>query len=181
MKANVYRINNDTGQAELDQIELDKGFQELSNDLHVIEKEIISEYLSKQKDNIGIKNLGNELRYNMSLKKLFNNRSKEFVIVKLTENRRSFVKILIDAINDFQPKDIFFFILENDFGMNSKLVDSSFIRKDEITEELNKIINFFEPKFELSKLYVIEMKGFKNYRVEVIEEGTGYSKIHENK
>jgi len=28
---------------------------------------------------------------------------------------------------------------------------------------------------------VIEMKGFKNYRVEVIEEGTGYLKIHENK
>lgn len=155
--------------------------EEVSIKLNLIEKEIIREYLNKQEDSIGIEKLGNEIRYNDVLKKTFNTSFEDSVIVKLTENRRSFVKIFIDSLNDFHPKNIYFFILENDFGINSKLVDPSFLRINEAKEELNKIFSFFEPNFGLDRIKFIEMKGFDNYRIELIEEGRGYSKIHLNK
>lgn len=146
----------------------------ISEALEEIEKEIIREYLMEQDGKIGIRALGNRIRYNEVLKSYFSVPLNKNVIIKVTENRRSFIKIFIDNWIEFNTLDIYFFVLENDFGLDSNLVDNSFIRLKEIEEELSRFFSFFQPKGNRPKIHVIEFKGFSDYLIEKFE---GYSKI----
>ena len=62
---------------------------EIKERLKSIEKEIIKEYLIKQEGKLGIKNLGNEIRYNSILRKEFNNSKNNKLIVKMTDSEVS--------------------------------------------------------------------------------------------
>ena len=88
MKFNLYNLNynNTTISTEI----IDSSFEnkELILKLDSIEQEIIHEFLKKQNGKIGVKTLGNELRYNPTLKSIFSIVFEGMVIIKTTENRR---------------------------------------------------------------------------------------------
>ena len=147
---------------------------EIKERLKFIEKEIIKEYLIKQEGKLGIKNLGNEIRYNSILRKEFNNSKNNKSIVKMTENRRSFIKVFLNNWFIHDNSEIYYFILENSFGNASRIVDSSFIRINEINEELKEFYSFFRKTTIGPKIFFIELKGLSDHH---IIDNKGYSFI----
>ena len=174
MKFNLYNLNYDKTIIFTEII--DSGFEnkELILKLNSIEYEIVHEFLKKQNGKIGVKTLGNELRYNSTLKSIFSCVFEGMVIIKTTENRRAFIKNFLENYVQYYNETIYFFVLENNFGCDSNLVDNSFIRVKEIVEELSVFFEYFNPIMEFPTIKIIEMKGFENYFIETIN---GFSKI----
>lgn len=141
--------------------------------LNIIEEEIISEYLNKQKHRVGISTLGNEIRFNKKLGEHFNVPIANNIIIKMTENRRSFFKVFLDTINDYKYLNIYFFVLERNFGSDSNLVDKSFPCINDVKHNLKLLLNNFKPTTNLS-ISVIEMCDFNDYFVQKYE---GYTSI----
>ena len=79
MKYNTYKLTTDQG---IEQYPFDELAPQIIDTLSVIEKEIVNEYLKKQAGKLGIKNLGNEIRYNPILKNEFNNVKNNKIIIK---------------------------------------------------------------------------------------------------
>lgn len=169
MNYNIYQLSDDFEIKPVLNSDLDT---EIEQRLSTIEKEIVKEYLKKQEGKLGIKNLGNEIRYNAILKKEFNNSINNKVIVKMTENRRSFIKVFLSNWFIYDNSEIYYFILESSFGNESRIVDSSFIRINEIREELKEFYSFFRKTTMGPKVFFIEIKGLSDYH---IIDNEGYS------
>ncbi len=142
--------------------------------LEIIEEEIVSEYLKKQNYKVGIQNLGNEIRFNKKIEEQFNSPIDNNILIKMTENKRSFFKVFFDSINRYKNLNIYFFILERNFGVDSNLVDKSFPCVDEIKTNLKLLLNNFRPSEKLS-VSIIEMSDFSDYFVQKYE---GFSSIN---
>lgn len=169
MNYNLYNLSDNFEINPILNSDLDS---EIKERLKSIEKEIINEYLNKQEGKLGIKNLGNEIRYNSILKKEFNNSINSKVIVKMTENRRSFIKVFLSNWFIHDNSEIYYFILESSFGNESRIVDSSFIRINEIKEELKEFYSFFRKTTMGPKVFFIELKGLSAHH---IIDNEGYS------
>ncbi|EHQ43244.1 hypothetical protein [Myroides odoratus] len=152
--------------------------EKIIQQLEKIEDEIVNEYLSAQEEKVGILKLGNQIRYNKTLKVLFDNPHDESVIIKMTENKRSFFNVFIESISKYQSKKIYFFILEDSFGKQSNLVDKTFIKIKDVKKTLHDFFTIFNLKKNATEIYFIEMKGFSNYNITTFEE---YSKIEKIK
>lgn len=140
-----------------------------------IENEIIFEFKKKQKGKIGITNLGDELRRNKRLNEIFECPSNGRIIIKLTGNRMSFLKIFINSINQFSKLNVYFFILESDFGKNSNIVDKTFIKVQDISKELKILYNNFKSIRPDLSIYFIEMVNFEKC---FIENNGKYAFLH---
>ena len=134
---------------------------------------ILDEYLMKQVSKKGIKNLGNEIRYNKKIEELFAASSEE-ILIKLTENKRSFLNVFIDSIDTYRSKDIYFLILEKNFGSLSQIVDKTFISIRDIEGQIEKLSRNFSFRKKNSRVFFVEFKGIKDY---FISQSEGYSKI----
>ena len=145
---------------------------EVEERLKTIEQEIIKEFLNKQEGRLGIKNLGNEIRYNTTLKEEFNSLKNNKTIIKMTENRRSFIKVFLNNWITHNRSEIYYFILESSFGNESRIVDGSFIRINEIKEELKEFYSFFKKNTVGPKVFFIELKGLSRHH---IIDNEGYS------
>lgn len=168
---NLYELTNDFKLEVLPNYELDNSIKKR---LNIIENQITAEFIKKQEGKIGIKNLGNELRYNSVLKKEFNDCKDNRLIVKLTENRRSFIKVFIDNWVENNDKEIYFLIFEDAFGNSSNIVDNSFIRINEIVEELSCFNKYFRKTTLGPIVKFIEMKDFENY---YLIDNIGYTSL----
>jgi hypothetical protein len=142
--------------------------------LEIIEEEIVLEYLKKQNYKVGIQNLGNEIRFNKKIEEQFNSPIGNNILIKMTENKRSFFKVFLDSINSYKDLNIYFFVLERNFGVDSNLVDKSFPCVDEIKNNLKLLLNNFRPSERLS-VSIIEMCDFSDYFVQKYE---GFSSIN---
>jgi hypothetical protein len=174
MKFNTYELLDSFQITQIENSELKK---EIEKRFKTIEQEIILEYLKKQEGKLGIKNLGNEIRYNSILKSEFKTTKNNKVIIKMTENRRSFIKVFLDNWIYHNNKDIYYFILEKTFGNDSKIVDNSFISINEVKEELLKFYSYFKKTNIGPKVYFIELKGFNDYNV-IDNEGYSFLQIN---
>ena len=177
MKFNLYDLKYTDSNINSKKITKDKVSPVVLTLINSIEREILIEYLKKQEGKIGIKSLGNELRYNQNLKEIFSNIHEGNIIIKTTENRRAFIKNFLENYVEHYNEVIYFLILENNFGCESKLVDNSFIRLKEIEDELSMFFEYFNPIMEFPRIKIIEMKGFENYFIESID---GFSKLQKN-
>jgi hypothetical protein len=147
-------------------IEIDSNtpnLKKLNQQLINIQEEIVATYYEIQNKNWGVKKLGNAIRYNKNLKNYFDNLNMEFYISKLTENKRYFIKKFIDLTLTRKDNDIYFFILNKEFGKTSNLVDGTFITIHDIRKELNLFTKSFIPKYEISNIFFIEVLGFTGY------------------
>ena len=171
MRYNAYIFDLNTSKIQISEGDLPS---HIKDDLNVIETEITSEYIKKQDGKLGIKTLGNEIRYNDVLKSIFSTSKNDNVIIKLTENRRSFIKVFLDNWKKHINNNIYFLILDNEFGNLSNIVDKSFIRISEIEEELEGFFKFFSPKNQSPNIFFIEIKGFDKYN---IISQKGYSQL----
>ena len=118
MNYNIYKLSD---KFEINPVLNSNLDSEIKERLSTIEKEIVEEYLKKQKGKLGIKNIGNEIRYNSILKKEFNNLINSKVIIKMTENKRSFIKVFLSNWFYFDNFEIYYFILESSFGNESRI------------------------------------------------------------
>lgn len=172
MSYRFYELNNELAFIKLDASAIPFS---LNQKLIILETEIIKEFLNKQEGRIGIKSLGNEIRYSKVIKEVFNNREdNNYFLIKMTENRRSFIKLFIDSILENKKKTLFFLILEDNFGSMSNLVDNSFIRIDELREELLNFFSLFSPKFDMPQIVIIELYELKGYQISKFDK---YSKL----
>ncbi len=171
MEYNLYRLN------EYGEILLNES-KELSpsiiKSLEIIEEEIILEYFKKQNHKVGIQNLGNEIRFNKKIEEQFNSQVDNNILIKMTENKRSFFKVFFDSIDSYKNLNIYFFILERNFGIDSNLVDKSFPCVSEIKTNLKLLLDNFRPSEKLS-VSIIEMCDFSDYFVQKYE---GFSSIN---
>lgn len=175
MKYNLYKTF--FNEQSLNFIECKEKSHLLDEFLDKIQLEIIKLYEKKQINEAGIKKLGNEIRYSGVLNSYFENIESDFYVVKFTENKRYFLSRFIDVIMTSRKAEIYFLILENDFGKESKLVDNSFIRFNQVKQQLTVFFDFFKPRASIPTVYFIEVKGFSNY---FFEERNGFNFIHKN-
>ena len=151
--------------------------KKLKQKLFFIEEEISKEFLAKQKGRVGIKSLGNEIRYNKSIKNILKKTyEEEEVLVKMTENQRSFLNVFFSSLSAHPKKNIYFLIFSRVFGEKSKLVDKSFADITHITNQLRIVSKSFKLTDLKRKIFFIEIEDFSNYYFESIENK--YSKIH---
>lgn len=176
MNYNFYKLEHNDSMTSIEKrTNLD---EKIIQRLEKIEDEIVNEYLLAQEDKIGILKLGNKIRHNKTLKTLFDSLYDESVIIKMTENKRSFFNVFIKSISKYQSKKIYFFILEDSFGKESNLVDKTFINIKDAKRILYDFFSIFNLKKNTSEIYIIEMKGFSNYYISTFEK---YSKIEKIK
>jgi len=171
MKYNLYSLNKIN---KIEKINTEGIDTNISYKIKLIEDSIIAEYLKKQEGMLGIKNLGNEIRLNPKIKSQFNSVDGNCILVKLTENRRSFLKIFCDAVINFSQSKLYFLILERDFGNQSNLVDKSFISISEIKEQLYDFFQHFSIQHRMLQVYFLEFTGFDEY---YISNNAEFSKI----
>lgn len=176
MKYNLYKtiITSDS----IDFIQTEKRINELDAVLNRIQSEIVNLYINKQNKEHGIKSLGNEMRYSHELKLLLENKALGFFIVKFTENSRYFLSRFIDATLNANEKEIYFLILDNDFGRESKLVDNSFIRMNQVKKDLTSFFNLYQPRISLPEITFIEVTAFSNH---FFEDRSGHNFIYKLK
>lgn len=163
MKYNLYRLNNE---GNIESLFEDSRKSQINETLTRIENAIIYEFTKKQKGLIGISNLGDELRRNDVLNNIFEFEHEGRVFVKLTGNKMSFLKVFVKAISNFHNLEIYFFLLDRDFGKSANLVDNTFIKIDDIVKDLEVLFeNFRTIKKDLS-VHFIEMLQFDNHFIE---------------
>jgi hypothetical protein len=176
MKYNLY--NTIISADSIDFIQTEKRSNELDTVLNRIESEIVNLYINKQVREHGIKSLGNEMRYSHGLKLLLENKALGVFIIKFTENSRYFLSKFIDVTLNSNEKEIFFLILDNDFGRESKLVDNSFIRMHQVKKDLTSFFNLYQPRISLPKITFIEVTAFSNH---FFEDRSGHNFIYKLK
>lgn len=146
--------------SEFDSIEVSNS---VNDKLGILGKQIISIYLEQQKGKRGITRLGKYLRSDNIINQLFNE-EKVFKLVKCFENRRSFPKLFIDSIDEAITTDIYFIVLEDNFGKTSEMVDKSFVRRKDVLCFLRQLSSNFIIRNN-KNIYLIEIYSFKNYSV----------------
>ncbi len=176
MKYNLYKTKITAN--SIDFIRTEKRITELEMILNRIQFEIVNLYTNKQEKEHGIKSLGNEMRYSHELKLLLENKALGVFIVKFTENSRYFLSKFIDVTLNSTEKEIFFLILDNDFGRESKLVDNSFIRMNQVKKDLTSFFNLYQPRINLPEITFIEVTAFSNY---FFEDRSGHNFIYKLK
>jgi hypothetical protein len=177
MKYKIYTFNWDAASV----VEIQKPneeFANLNNLLGEIQDEIVRIYTEIQTKNYGVKKLGNDMRYDDKLNSLFENPKLDYLIVKLTENKRYFLKKFIDSCSMQNKKGIFFFILEKSFGKQSNLVDNSFLTIHDVRNELTLCAQNFAPQKKTPKFYFIEVIEFTDY---YFSESNDFVYIHKTK
>lgn len=147
----------------------------IKDKIKIIEEEIIKEFLKEQKGNIGITSLGEKIRGNTLMKQQFGeDKKQENVLIKLTENRRAFLHVFNETIYNYPSTNIYFFILEKEFGRESHLVDSSFVNLNVINKVLEKFFKNFIFKTDLGRICFVELEGLEGYH---FDKNGKYSKL----
>jgi len=147
----------------------------LKSRLKLIEIEIINEFFKKQKGKLGIRTLGNEIRYNKVIQNQFSEIKNNEVLLKMTEHHRSFLYFFSGKLAEFVNTNIYFLILSKQFGKSSQIVDLSFPCKDEITKQITILTSNFNLKNN-RRIYFVEIESFEDYFFEAINNN--YRKIH---
>ena len=176
MKYNLYRT--EVTDVSIAFIKSEMRNVELDALLNRIQSQIIDIYERKQEKEHGIKSLGNDMRYSVELNRQLENNSLEAYIIKFTENNRYFLSKFIEITLNSNEKEIFFLILHNDFGRESKLVDNSFIRMTQVKKDLISFFNMYQPRINLPEISFIEVTAFSNH---FFEDRGGHNFIYKMK
>ena len=139
MKFNLYTL---TKNYSIQKIESEGLEDSIKIKLNKIQIEIIADYKRKQEGRTGIRSLGNEIRGNKMIKNIFSEEDKN-VLIKMTENRRSFIKVFIENAYNQNDRSLFYMILQRDFGNKSNLVDKSFADISDIKKSLSLFFKYF--------------------------------------
>ena len=178
MRFNFFKYSLKTGKHE----ELNHGELPITilDKLDTIEREIVYEYLQKQKNRPGIKKLGVEIRNNQKIKSIFSESTNDNKnLIKLTAHYHSYLNTIVDSLNQAKQNEVFFFVLESIFRQNSNLVDSSSRGSKFVIDLLTKLAHVFEPNANCSDdVYIIEMKGFTDYYP---IENVGYTQLEKRR
>ncbi|MEN9987133.1 MAG: hypothetical protein RLZZ585_172 [Bacteroidota bacterium] len=173
MKYNLYQVLIEENRLDFMKSESkNKGLDEL---LSRIQSVVVSLYETKQNKEAGIKKLGNEIRYSEELNNLLENNSLGYYLVKFTENSRYFLSRFIETTLTTNESEIYFIILHGDFGKESKLVDNSFIRINQVKRDLIAFFDCYKPRIKLPVISFVEITGFSNY---FFEDRDGFNFIH---
>ena len=166
MSFRIHKLDNQAGKLQLQKASYNILSQAEQNRLIDIEGRIIELYIEKQEGQIGITSLGNTMRSDKLLKSFFSPSStSNFNFIKLTENRRSFLKVFIKTLHDFLDTKNIFVILDASFGKETQLVDSSFLTVGALQEELAKVSRVFRPNFRTEGVFFAELYEFSGYGV----------------
>jgi hypothetical protein len=176
MKYNLYRT--EITDVSISFIKSEKINVELDTLLNRIQSHIIDIYQRKQEKEHGIKSLGNDMRYSIDINSELENNSIEAYIIKFTENNRYFLSKFIEVTLNTNEKEIYFLILHNDFGRESKLVDNSFIRIEQVKKDLISFFNIYKPRINLPEISFIEVTAFSNH---FFENRGGFNFIYKMK
>ncbi|MAW30808.1 MAG: hypothetical protein CMD15_02745 [Flavobacteriales bacterium] len=164
MKYNLYTLTKDSSIQKIESEDLEES---IKIKLEKIQIEIIAEYKRKQEGRIGIRSLGKEIRQNKIIKNIFSKEDKN-VLIKMTENRRSFIKVFIENLYNQNDKSLFYMILQRDFGNKSNLVDKSFADISDIRKNLSLFFKYFNSKNNLTNIFFIEITAFQGYDFEQV-------------
>lgn len=177
MEFNIYKCDFDSD------IHLKKNDKKLSQNLlsrlNQIESEIINEFKKKQKGKVGIKTLGNEIRFNKIIQRQFEVIKNSEVLLKMTEHNRSFMYFFVTKLAEYFTENIYFLILSRKFGNSSQIVDKSFPDIDQIKLNIKELKKNFKSINKNRNVFFIEIQALNNHFFEKIEKR--YVKIHKFK
>ena len=160
MSFTSYKLNLDSFQLNNIQINSNEKNLVLKN----IEELFVLEYLNEQEFNGGVNKIGERLRKNNKLKLIFNNQELNFV--KMTGNKMSFMQLFINSIINSTSNEVNFIILENNFGIKSKIVDNTFVKISNIEDQLNDFFKNFKILKKLD-IYFHELYKFDGYNFNI--------------
>lgn len=173
MKYNLYKTQ--ITESSIDFVKSNLNNENLDQLLKKVQSEIVELYEDKQTKKQGIKSLGNEMRYSEKLNNLLENKSLSAYLIKFTENKRYFLSKFLEITLNVHEKEIFFIILGNEFGKESKLVDNSFIRIEQVKKDLISFFNCYSPRLKMPEITFIEITSFTGC---FFENRRGYNFIH---
>jgi hypothetical protein len=149
----------------------------LNTQIKIFEEEIIKEYFKKQEGRKGIKTLGNELRYNKVIQDQVFIETESNILVKITGNRKDFLKDFIFQIVENKDKKILFLLIYGEnFLKKSSIVDFTSPNLNDLTRDLNLLFSAFpgyDIGFEFYILQIIDVEGFY-----FITDDEGFTKIY---
>lgn len=149
----------------------------ISNIFEIFKEEVVKCYFKKQLGRKGIKSLGNEIRYNKNLEEKVFCIHQDFTLIKLTGNRKDFLKDFIKEVdNNKISKDLIFVVYEKEFRSISSLVDATSTKISDIISDLNLLFSSFTFKklgFQIFFLEIFEIKGYY-----FIKDSEGFTKIY---
>tara|TARA_B100000925_G_scaffold202034_1_gene153199 strand:+ start:877 stop:1413 length:537 start_codon:yes stop_codon:yes gene_type:complete len=138
--------------------------KDLLNKLNLFEKEIIGEYFEKQFGKKGIVSLGDEIRKNSKISNEVFVRSNDYELVKITGNRKTFLKDFLSTISrNKTSKSLFFLIYERHFRNESSIVDGTSTTINDFENDIGLLNDAFENVNFNQDIYVIEITGIKNH------------------
>ncbi|MFM7681667.1 MAG: hypothetical protein ACKO7P_02865 [Bacteroidota bacterium] len=161
---------------------------EKSQSIKFISKEVINKvdlfynivsniYYQQQLDRKGIKNLGDKIRHDNSIKEIFKGND-EHCIVKATANRMAFTKLFLETLENIESKKIYFFILSKNLNRLSQIFDQTSTTKEDIDAQLNTLKKFSGDVVLNKEIYILEITSFPNHQFLQTEEN--YSRIYED-
>ena len=141
-----------------------------------MEEQLVLEYLNKQKNNPGIKSLGNEIRRNKIVNDVFNTPTADNkILIKLTAHYQSYVHTILSNLYEHKNKELYCFVFDERFRSISQLVDSTSKGANFIYDILELLNNNFKPNNKnFDFIYIFEMYGFEDFH---IVDNSGYSKL----
>ena len=145
----------------------------LDNYFKSIENSLLQVILYSQNGKLGINKIGNNIRVNDNLNKLFANKIDNNIFIKFFENKRAFHKIFIQTLSDYDSRKIInYFILNKELNKDGRIVDQTAISISEIDDEIYKLDKIFSYKQDRIVRF-LEIMQFENY---IITDNQGYSK-----
>lgn len=149
----------------------------LNTQLKIFEQQIIKEYFNKQEGRKGIKTLGNELRYNKIIQEQVFIETESNILVKITGNRKDFLKDFIcQIVENRDKKTLFLLIYGENFLKRSSIVDFTSPKLNDLTRDLNLLFSAF-PKFDIGfEFYILQVIDLED--VYFVTDDEGFTKIN---
>ena len=138
-------------------------------------------YLLKQKDKYGIKSLGNEIRSDSDITKIFEDCT-EGLLVKSTRNRSEIEKLHVSSVTRCLEEEldaIYYVMLSSDLRQSSQIFDSTSMNIESWKNSISQFHNVFKPKFDLN-IFIIEIDYFTGCYFERNPLNPAYSRLTES-
>lgn len=144
----------------------------LENNLNLFLQRLAELCLSHQQNRIGIKNIGNIIRFDKEINSFFDNN-----FVRATRNNSELLQFFLNTLKCSDSKDVCFVFFSEVFREESKLVDNSSIALkhwNEMLNTFNGLVNF--NSFE-KHVYLVEIFGISGYYFVKSLENESFSRI----
>jgi len=157
VKVRLINLKENLRISEIDSDALPSDFKRRINDFQARLTELCFEH---QRNRIGIRNIGNTIRYDSEINDIFND-----CFLKATRNNSELIQFFLASLKACNSDSIAFLYFSEDFRETSKVVDNSSISTShwiQMIELLREVMEF--KNLEVKQVYLLEILSLPNHQ-----------------